>query len=113
MAFVDALHPAAADEDVLVVIGHAHHFVRHDLADRKHEVVAAFPDQAIELGRPGAGPDALRRLANELRRDLADGDHAAAPVVLADQAAGQAGEHPLDLPIGHGGVRAQGRHDVA
>ncbi len=113
VAFVDALHAAAADEDVLVVVGHAHHFVRHDLADREHQVVAAFPDQPIELGRPRAGPQALRRLAHEIGRDLADGNHAVSPVVLADQAAGQAGEHPLELPIGHGGVRAQGRHDVA
>ena len=113
VALVDAPRPAAADEEVLVVVGHAHHLVRHDLADREHQVVAAFPDQPIELGRPGAGPEALGRLANEIGRDLADGDHVVSPVVLADQAAGQAGEHPLDLPIGHGGVRAQGRHDVA
>ena len=56
VAFVDAPHPAAADENVFVVVGHAHHFVRHDLADREHQVVAAFPDQPIELGGPRAGP---------------------------------------------------------
>ena len=33
VALVDPLRAAGADEQVLVVVGHADHFVRHDLAE--------------------------------------------------------------------------------
>ena len=112
VALVDAPGPARADEDVLIVVGHARHFVRHDLADREHEVVAAFPDQPIELGRPRTGPDPFRRVANKIGWDLANRNHVVPPVMLTDQPAGQGGEHPLELPVGHGDMRTQGRHDV-
>ena len=50
--------------------------------------------------------------ATKLGRDLADRDHVVAPIVDAEQPLGHAGEHALQLPLGHGRVRAQGRHDV-
>ena len=41
VAAVDALAAAGADQDVLVVVGHADHFMRHDLADGENEIEAA------------------------------------------------------------------------
>ena len=112
VALVDARRPAGADEQVLVVVGHADHFVRHDLADREDQVVAALPHQPVELRRPRLAVDALGGLGDELGRHLADGDHVVAPVVDAEQPLGHAGKHAVQLPVGHGDVRAQGRHDV-
>ena len=113
VALVDARRPAGADEQVLVVVGHADHFVRHDLADREDQIVPAFPHQPVQLHGPRLAPDALGGLGHELGRDLADRDHVVAPVVDAEQPLGHAGEHAIQLPLGHGGVRAQGRHNVA
>ena len=52
MAFVDAFLAARADEDVLVVIGHADDFVRNDLADGQNQIVFAGPDEVGQLRRP-------------------------------------------------------------
>ena len=112
MALVDARHPARADENVLVVVGHADDFVGHDLADREDQVVSAFPHQAVELGRPRLAVNAFGRFGDELGRDLADGDDVAPPIVDADQPLRQRGKHAVQLPVGHGVVRAQGRHHV-
>ncbi|GMF21421.1 unnamed protein product [Phytophthora fragariaefolia] len=43
---VDTLTATGPNEDVLVKVGHAHDFVRHNLADRKHQIVATFPQLA-------------------------------------------------------------------
>ena len=40
VAAVDALASAGSDQDVLVVVGHADHFMRHDLSDGEHEIEA-------------------------------------------------------------------------
>ena len=41
VAAVDAFAAAGADENVLVVVGHADDFMRHDLADGENEIEAA------------------------------------------------------------------------
>ena len=86
--------------------------VRHDLADREDQVVPAFPHQPVELRGPRLAVDAFGGLGHELGRHLADRDHVVAPVVDAEQPLGHAGKHAVQLPVGHGDVRAQGRHDV-
>ncbi len=53
VAAIDALAAAGANEDVLVVVGHADHFVRHNLADGEHQIEAAVRDQPVYLRRPG------------------------------------------------------------
>ena len=112
MTFIDAPHAACADEEVLVVVGHAHHFVRHDLPDGEHQVVAALPNEPIELGGPGAVPDPLGHAANVRSRHLADGHHVVPPVVLAEKTRRQTRKHPRDLPVGHRAMGAQGGHHV-
>ena len=53
VAAMNAERTGRADQDVLVVIGHADHFVRHHLADGKHQVEASLGDHAVHLRRPG------------------------------------------------------------
>ena len=41
MAAIDAVRASRADQDVLGVVGHADHFMRHDLADGEHKIMTA------------------------------------------------------------------------
>ena len=49
---VDAVASASPDQDVLVVVRHADHFVWHNLPQREHKIEAAVCDQAIRLCWP-------------------------------------------------------------
>ena len=53
VAAMNAQRAGRAYQDVLVVIGHADDFVRHHLADGKHQVEASLGDHAVHLRRPG------------------------------------------------------------
>ena len=50
---MDADRAAGSNKDVLVVVGHAHHLVRHHLADGEDEIVAAIAEQLVDLCGPG------------------------------------------------------------
>ncbi len=52
MRAVDAHDAAGADENILVVVGHADHLVRHHLADGEDEVVAAVAHELVHLRGP-------------------------------------------------------------
>src|SRR5215472_11007907 len=52
VAAVDAFAAAGADEDVLVVVGHADDFVRDDLADGEYEIPLTVDDVLVDLGGP-------------------------------------------------------------
>ena len=69
-------------------------------------------DQPVELHGPGLAVDAGGGFGDELGRNVADGYHVLPPVVHAEETLGQRGEHAVQLPVGHRGVRAQGRHDI-
>ena len=112
MALVDAGLPAAADEEVLGMVGHAGDFVRHHLADRKNEVVTAFPDQLVELGRPGLFTYARAHMAHEFRFEGAHRHHVVTPVVHAKQVFRYTRIHLTDLLRSHGHMGAQGWQDI-
>ena len=112
VALVDAFRAAGADEDVLIVVGHADDFVRHDLPERQDQIVPALGDQPADLRGPGPVEPALADLADEGGRHLAQRGEAVSPVVHAEEAGRDVAEHLLDLRLGHREVRAQGRQDV-
>ena len=107
VAAIDALAAARADQNVLVVVGHADHFMGHDLADGKNQIEAALRDQPVDLRRPGIIQLAFRLLANELGGNLAQGLDVGAPVMNAEEILRHIAEHVRDLVRAHGGVRAQ------
>ncbi len=53
MAFVDPFGTPCAHEDILVVVGHSHHFMGDHLSDREDQVKASFSEQFVDLCRPG------------------------------------------------------------
>src|ERR1700748_1080794 len=65
MAAVDSFASAGPDKNVLVVIAHADHFMRHHLADGKDQIEAVFEKHAVHLCRPREVELALRLLMDE------------------------------------------------
>ena len=109
---VDDVRAAGADDDVLGVIGHAHHFVRHDLADRKDEIIPGEQElvhlDAHAVIHQPAGP-----LLNQLAGHLADLPDAVAPIMHLEPCQRDAlAEHHAQLRLGHRRVRAERGHDV-
>ncbi len=109
---VDPQWAARADEEVLVVVGHADHLVGHHLAQREDQVVATLADEPVHLGRPGLVEAAAGGLGDKGGGHFAQRDHIVAPVVLPDQRERQPGEHPIELPRLHRKVGAQGGQHV-
>ena len=97
MAAVDALAASRAHQDVLVVVGHADHFVGHDLADGEDQVEAALRDEPVDLRRPRIIQLAFRLLADELGRNLAQRLDVGAPVMDAEEILRHVAEHVRDL----------------
>ena len=112
VGLVDHVAAAHAYEQVLGVVGHAHHLMGHHLARGDDEVVAFVHDPPIDLRRDGIGPKALGDLGDEGCRDLAQLHHVRPPVVDEHPVVGDVAEHPLPLVPGHGHVGAQGGQDV-
>src|ERR1039458_10711959 len=52
MAAVYALSASRAHQNILVVIGHANNFMRHNLPDGKNKIEAAMRNQPVHLRRP-------------------------------------------------------------
>ena len=111
VAAVDAFAAAGADENVLVVVGHADHFMRHHLADGEDQVEAAFEKHAVHLRRPWKVELALRLLMDELGRNLAHGLDIRAPVVHAEQLVRHVAEHARKLIGPHRRMRAERRQN--
>ena len=112
MAPVDAVLAPGAHEDVLVVVRHADHLVRHDLPDGQDEIVLPGPDQVGQLDGPREIHRALGNPPHELPRHLADGRDAGAPVVHPEPIGRDAGKHLRDLLRRHRGMRAERGQDV-
>ena len=107
VAAVDALAAACADQDVLGVVGHADHFVGHDLADGEDEIESAARDEPIDLRGPRIVELAFGLFADELGRDFAEGFDVGAPVVDAEEIVRHGAEHARELVRAHGRMRAQ------
>jgi len=105
---VDSLAAASAHQNIFGVIGHANHFMRHNLAYRKNQVESALDNEPIHLRRPGKVELALGLLVNELRRHLAERDDIGAPAVHAKKVMRHVAEHVVDLRRLHRRVRPDG-----
>ena len=101
-----------ADEDVLVVVGHADDLVGNDLADGEDEVVAAVAEELVDLCGPGVVDLSFGDLVEEGARNLAQGDDIVAPVVDAEEISRRLAVHGRDLGIGHALVGSERRKDV-
>jgi hypothetical protein len=85
VAAVDAIGTARTYEDVLRIVGHADHFMQHDLADGEHEIMTAARDEAIGLRGPWLMQLALGNLFNELAGYFAEGFDIGAPVMDTEE----------------------------
>src|SRR3984885_10761309 len=74
VATVDADGAACADEDVLVVAGHADDFVGDYLADRENQVVAPVAEQFVHLRWPGVVELAFADVVDKTAWVLAQGN---------------------------------------
>src|SRR5579863_8771300 len=81
MAPVYALAASRAHENILRVVGHAYHFMGHDLADRENKIEVAMDNEPVHLCRPRVVQLAFRLLADELGRDLAQSLDVRTPVM--------------------------------
>src|SRR5690606_13115542 len=72
---------AASDEYVLAVIGHPHHFMRHDLAYRNDQVVCPVHYALVHFHVHRVRNQPVGNLRHIFCRDLADPDHILPPVV--------------------------------
>ena len=112
MALVDAFTPPYTDEEVLVVVRHPDHFVRHHLPDGKDQVVPAFEEHAVHLHGHGIVGYAARYLADVVGRHGTDMHDTVAPVMHAKERPGDAGEHFFDLPVRHWKMRPDGGKNI-
>ena len=113
MALVDALGTSDSHEDVLGVVGHAYHFVRHDLADRKYEVERRVEQELVDLGRPAVIEPAFGNLVDIFGGHLSHCDNIIAPVVHPETVLRHMAEHGLDLLGSHRGMGAESRHHIS
>ena len=111
MAAVDSIAASGADENVLVVIGHANHFMGHDLADREDEIKATTRNEPVHLRRPCIVQLAFRLLINKLRRNFAENLDLRSPVVDVEKLLRHGSEHARDLVGLHGGMCAKRRQN--
>ena len=77
------------------------------MTDGEDEVKATTCNEPVHLGRPCKVPLVLRLLADELRRNFAEGLDIRSPVVDEEQFLRHGSEHARDLLRLHGGVCAE------
>ena len=109
MAEINALATARADKNVLVVIRHPDHFMRHHLPDREDQIKPALRNQPIRLCRPWHVQLPLRQLTDELRRNLPQRLHIRAPVMNPEQLMRHARIHVVHLRRRHRCMRPDRR----
>ena len=111
MTAVYRVAASRAHKNVFVVICHADHFVRYDLADGENEIEAALRDEPVHLCRPRIVQLALRLFADEFRRNLAQSLDVGSPVMHAEKLLRHGAEHSRDLFRLHGSVGAESRQN--
>jgi hypothetical protein len=110
---------ARSDQHVLEAVGHPGHFVRHNLSDGEDGVVAPLDEAPVDFDRDLEVRHTLAEhppgcLMNEPGRHCAEPDQILPPIVLLEAARRDVGsEHAAKLGGGHGGMRAERRHDIA
>jgi len=104
--------PPGADEKVFVVTGHPDDLVRNDLADGQNQIVFAGSDELASCAGHAKSAAPARHLPHKIRRHIADGGDARAPVVDAEQFRRHAGKHFGDLGRRHRRMRAQRGQNV-
>ena len=72
---------AAAHENIFISVCHPDDLVRHNLTDRKNQIIASADKQPIDLHVDGLVDDAIRNLGYELRRHRADFNDILPPVM--------------------------------
>ena len=115
MAAVDACGPARAYQNVLVAVRHAHHLVRHHLADRddqveRRAVAGSLHQQAVHLRRPRKIQLPLRLLPDHAPWHLAQRHNVLAPAMRPEQPRRHPAEHSPERFRVHRRVRTQRRH---
>ena len=113
VAAMNAHRAGGAYQDVLVVVGHADDFVRHDLADGEHQVESSLGNHAVYLRRPGVVEQAAGLLLDEAGRQFAQRDHIGAPVVHREERVRDVPKHAREHRRRHRGVGSQGRQNAA
>src|SRR5438128_6080410 len=93
VAAVDAVGAAGSDQNILVVIGHADHFMWDDLANRENEIELSASDEPVYLGRPVIIEAPFRLFADEIAGNNSDGFHILAPLMNMEEGAGHIAEH--------------------
>ena len=97
VAAIDAFAAARADQNVLGVVGHADHFMRHDLADGENQIEAAARDEAIDLRGPRVVQLAFGLSRMNSAGNFAEGFDIGAPVVHAEEIVRHVAEHAREL----------------
>ena len=70
MGFVYSLCSTGSHKNVLVVSGHADHFMRHDLPEREDQIVRTFCERPRHLDRDGIVNLSLGNVADERGRHV-------------------------------------------
>jgi len=112
MALVDPFGTAGADENVLVVAGHARHLMRHHLTDGEDQIMLAAREVFRDLHRPVIVHPLLRDLTDIVAGDDPEGLETPAKIVDTEKTALYPREHGSDFGIAHGFVGAQGREHI-
>src|ERR1035437_8067059 len=97
VAAIDAVTASRAYQNVLVVVGHADHFMRHNLANGENQVEAAPRDQLVDLRRPRITQLTFRLFADEIGRYLAKSLDVRAPIMHLEKIQRHIAVHRRDL----------------
>ena len=112
VALVDEVRAAHTHEDVLGVVGHSYHLVRHHLTYGQNQIERLVQQKLVHLGVHLVVQLAFRHLPDVRRRNHSYGPHVISPVVIAEQASGSPGEHVRNLSVCHRGVGTESRHHI-
>ena len=113
VGLVDHLSPACSYEDILGIICHSHHFVRHDLADRKDHIVAAVHQKMVHFNVDLLREQTFADLRAHFRRHIAENDRVCLPVMDKDPVSRHCvAKELVHLLLAHWHVRAERRHDI-
>ena len=109
---VDHVGPAAPDEEVLRVVGHADHLVGDDLPGRDDEVVLLVHYEPVHLDGHRVLPEPLGDLLHRVGGHFPEAHDVGAPVVDDHLRVRDVAEHRLPLRFGDRHVRPERGEDV-
>ena len=112
VAGVDHARAAASHQHVFVAVGHAHHLVRHHLADGQDDIVRGVKDALVNLHRHSLVDQPFGNFGQESCGHLAHLHHIVAPVVHNHAVKGDAAKHALPFRLGDGHMGAQRGQDI-